>query len=279
MKGVCRAMPKRRLLRIRLGFLIGIACLAVVLLTLSRSTETRTGERPDERVVDVRPVIGNGRLATLGSPTTSGTDGPVTDETQPIPAAPRPQVANKQAQPAIVTNAAFWVSQATAALSPDFDYGLQVQTKVVALNGAMGKPDGPAEVLSESTTQMSYSPDKGLRVDDQGSRASFSVDVASMLQKMRDKAEWQIEGSSEFAGQECVTLISSGATWAVRLWVNTENGAVLKYEQHLNKKHVSTSTLSYRSFDGVLVPTNVVTDFPLTGQRIVQDYRNYDASD
>lgn len=98
-----------------------------------------------------------------------------------------------------------------------------------------------------------------------------------MLRRMKGKAEWIVEIENELIDdQPCSVVKSSGDNWLVRLWLRQVDGAVLRYEQHLNGKDLGYSELKYgNAIDGVLLPVEIRTTFKLTNQLVVQAYSEY----
>ena len=170
-----------------------------------------------------------------------------------------------------------WVLLAEKACIPKGNYTVEVTTEFYQISPP-GRPEtGKRTLQGKKTAQLSYTKERGLRVRPPGGTPSFTIDIASMLQKMKGKAEWVI-GSKEdiLDGDACVIVSSSGEKWLVRLWIRHNDGAVLRYDQYLNGNHISSSKLKYdKKHKGVCLPTRIRTEFLMTGQIMFQRYANY----
>ncbi len=105
----------------------------------------------------------------------------------------------------------------------------------------------------------------------------FTLDVGHMLQKMKGKVQWVLENENESLDKHnCVVLSSSGEKWLVRLWIRKKDGAVLRYDQHINNKFLGTSTIEYgKPRRGKFFPIKTTTRFNLTNHIVAQQYDSY----
>jgi len=165
---------------------------------------------------------------------------------------------------------AYWLSLAERECVANFRYRVTVSTHA-SMNTGIARVDTPGN----KPFSMTYSPDKGLRLDSATGAASFAVDVASMLRKMDAKLPWMIDHEEVLDGQAAVCLSSATERSFVRLWIAQDNGAVLQFEQEIDGRRVATCRLDYATFNGTLLPVRATTAFAPTGRTIVQDYEGY----
>src|SRR5439155_22367031 len=108
-------------------------------------------------------------------------------------------------------DAADWVLLAEQKCIPTFSY------KVTVFTQATTNTAGPSrEAADQKAVLMTYSSEKGLRLDTRTGDTSFTVDIASMLKKMSGKASWKIESEQSFDGQPTVCVLSAIERLSVR---------------------------------------------------------------
>ena len=170
-----------------------------------------------------------------------------------------------------------WIAFAELSCIPADDFTVEVETEVVTDHTNKLPESGPGLSQGARKTRMKYSEEKGLRLVSSKGGASFTVDVASMLKKMKGKVEWIIEKNEEIVNDKpAVVVSSSGKGWLVRLWISHANGTVLRYDQYLNGRHISTSKIDYsEKTKGVHLPIKIETELHPPGEKIVQNYSNY----
>ena len=186
---------------------------------------------------------------------------------------PGPQALNRTNSAASVSrtashDAAYWIGLAEQKCVPSFSYKVIVSTQTITNAGASAVPD-------QKPVSMTYSPDRGLRLDATTGNASFSVDVASVLRKMSGKTPWTIEREESLDAEPTVCVSSSNERLSVKVWIRLDDGAVLQFEQSIEGKQIASCKLVYTSVNGTLVPEKVTTVFPATGRTMIQDYRSY----
>jgi hypothetical protein len=193
---------------------------------------------------------------------------PLTLPVQP-PVLTRTQVSTNAATVAR-HDADYWVKLAEEKCLPNFAYKVTVSTQTTT-NGPAPSPVVP----DQKPVSMTFSGDKGLHLDASTGNASFSVDIASMLRKMHDKVLWSIEREEILDGQPTICVSSTTQRLSIKLWIRSNDGAVLQFEQSLDGKQMASSKLAYTSISGTLLPEKATTFFSATGRTVTQDYTSY----
>ena len=121
---------------------------------------------------------------------------------------------------------------------------------------------------------MSYKKETGLRGEEAGS-LTLVLDIQSLFQKTKGKVQWSVESEDNIVdGESCVVI---GGTYEgkklIRLDIRKADNAVIRCDQYIGGKCISSSKLKYSRTDaGDLVPVNILTDFTLTNETMNQDY-------
>ena len=170
--------------------------------------------------------------------------------------------------------AAYWISLAQQKCVPRFEYKVKVSSRTTTNGTALAALAGD-DSLYQGDVSMVYSVDKGLRLDTSAGKASFSVDMAKMLEKMVPNLQWAVDGQGTLAGESTVKLSSTNQRGSITLWIGRDDGAVLRYEQSVDGKQIASCNVTYTVLNGSLVPQTVVVDFPLTARTVTQNYTEY----
>lgn len=168
----------------------------------------------------------------------------------------------------------YWISLAQQKCVPHFEYKVHVSSRTTTNGAALSTPVG-SDSLYQSDVSMVYSVDKGLRLDTSTGKASFSVDMAKMLEKMIPNLQWTVDGQETMAGEPAMELSSTNQRGSITLWIGRDDGAVLRYEQSVDGKQIASCNVTYTVLNGSLVPQKTEVYFPLTARTVTQDYTEY----
>ena len=171
-------------------------------------------------------------------------------------------------------SAAYWITLAQRKCVPRFAYQVQVSSRTTTKGTALATP-ARNDTLYEGRVWMVYSVDNGLRLDTSRGKGSFTVDIATMLEKTVPNIPWTIEGQDTLEGKPTVRLCSRSQRGSITLWISRDDGAVLRYAQSLDGNDLASCDVIYTPLNGSLVPLQTVIAFPLTARTVTQDYTDY----